>query len=36
MYFSDNDITPGAPTPEETRWLRPEQILTELIETGED
>lgn len=35
MYFCDNDIAPGCPTPEEVKWLRPEEIIKELVDAGE-
>ena len=35
MYFCDNDIAPGCPTPEEVKWLRPEEIIKELVDSGE-
>jgi len=27
LYFTDNDIPPGAPKPEEVIWMRPEELI---------
>lgn len=35
LYFADNEISPGAPLPEDVQWLRPEEILKVLVEGGE-
>jgi len=36
IYFADNDIPSGCPDPKEVRWLRPEEILAELVDNGFD
>lgn len=36
MYFADNDIPPGCPDPKDVEWLRPEEIISRLIENGNE
>lgn len=36
MYFADNDIPEGCPDPKDVKWLRPDEIITELVHGGRD
>ena len=36
MYFADNAIPKGCPDPKEVKWLRPEEIIADLVKNGYD
>ena len=36
MYLCDNKIPNGCPKPEDVKWLRPEEIINEIIKYGDD